>query len=188
MKIAITQRQFVINEIIHDCLDPQWYSFLYPHELIPIPNNGNMISDFDILIISGGESGLARTITEVTYYQTALRRNIPIIGVCHGAFFINKQHTNGVTGVTLPSHKKDIIHPIEMDGSVYAVNSFHSASIEYDMLGDDLIPVATHHTTSNHVTIEAFEHKALPIYGIVWHPERMERPVLPRKVEELLHA
>jgi gamma-glutamyl-gamma-aminobutyrate hydrolase PuuD len=35
-------------------------------------------------------------------------------------------------------------------------------------------------------TIEAFKHQALPIYGIVWHPERMDVPVLPEEVAILL--
>ena len=33
---------------------------------------------------------------------------------------------------------------------------------------------------------EAFKHKTLPIYGMLWHPERMENPVLPPEVKKLL--
>jgi gamma-glutamyl-gamma-aminobutyrate hydrolase PuuD len=33
---------------------------------------------------------------------------------------------------------------------------------------------------------EAFKHKDKEIYGIVWHPERMKNPVLPKKLVEFL--
>jgi gamma-glutamyl-gamma-aminobutyrate hydrolase PuuD len=34
--------------------------------------------------------------------------------------------------------------------------------------------------------IEAFKHKQYPIYGVVWHPERMEVPILPKQIQEIL--
>ena len=33
---------------------------------------------------------------------------------------------------------------------------------------------------------EAFKHNTLPIYGMLWHPERMDDPVLPPEVKKLL--
>jgi len=35
---------------------------------------------------------------------------------------------------------------------------------------------------------EAFRHKSLPVFGIVWHPERMLDPVLPDDVRDFLSS
>jgi putative glutamine amidotransferase len=48
------------------------------------------------------------------------------------------------------------------------VNSYHNYAIETDGLAPGLIPLAF----SDDNTIEAFRHKKLPWYGIMWHPER----------------
>lgn len=183
MKIAITQRQFVINDIIHDCLDPQWYSFLSPHEVIPVPNCDYIVPEFDVLIISGGEHSTARDTIEERYYRLALRKNIPVIGICHGAFLLNILNC-GMNIVSKSSNHKGTNHTIEMDNLTYCVNSFHSLEIELNNLGENLIPIATHLNT-----VEAFEHTELPIYGIVWHPERMgKNSIIPKKIEELLYG
>ena len=50
------------------------------------------------------------------------------------------------------------------------VNSYHTLAI--DQLGPDLVPLA--HTPDG--SIEAIRHQSLPIYGLMWHPER-EKPL-----------
>jgi putative glutamine amidotransferase len=68
-----------------------------------------------------------------------------------------------------------------MDGKKVLVNSYHGQTIT--QLGKGMIPLAIHEADQ---TIEAFRHEHLPIFGIVWHPERMEIPVLPEAVATLL--
>lgn len=181
MKIAITQRILSINHLEYDCLDSQWYSFLSPHEVIPIPNCDYFVPEFDVLIISGGDGTTQREKIERRYIKIALDRNIPIIGICHGAFLLNTWY-NGENEPIRNHHNSN--HTIEMDNELYAVNSFHAFGISITGLGEQLIPVATHENM-----VESFEHKELPIYGIVWHPERMgNTAVVPKKVKELLYA
>jgi len=67
-----------------------------------------------------------------------------------------------------------------MDGKNHLVNSFHGQSIE--TIGQDMEVVAL----SGDDSIEAFKHKYKPIYGIVWHPERMKDPVLPNNVRSII--
>ena len=67
-----------------------------------------------------------------------------------------------------------------MEGQEHVVRCFHSQSIE--TLAKNFVAIA-HDKQGN---IEAFRHNKLPIYGIVWHPERMEVPVLPEDVKKLL--
>ena len=178
MKIAITQRQTEINGFVHDCLDPNWYSLLKDHELIIVPNliNIDLDIDVDMLIISGGNHTEARYKTELVVCDWAMRNGIPILGVCHGAFFLNYAF-KGIDAKVEGHRGKD--HAVIMEGQEYIVNSYHDICI-YE-LGKDLTPIAR---TDDHV--EAFKHKDLPIWGIVWHPERMENPVLPKEIKDLL--
>jgi putative glutamine amidotransferase len=67
-----------------------------------------------------------------------------------------------------------------MEDQEYLVNSHHQQSIE--KLGPNMQATAW----DNNSNIEAFAHVEKPIYGIVWHPERMGDPVLPSAVRKLL--
>lgn len=181
MIIGITQRQIKINDILHDCLDPNWYSLLSSHILIPIPNIVPQKEiNIDILIISGGDQTPDREKVEDYYFNYAQERRIPIIGICHGAFYIN-QKFNGKNGI-IDNHK-NCRHIIDMLKSKYDVNSFHTMNIH--KLGENLIELAT---CTHDQSIEAFRHENLPIWGIIWHPERENIPILPHEVRELLNA
>ncbi|NDB65061.1 MAG: hypothetical protein EB168_05250 [Euryarchaeota archaeon] len=35
---------------------------------------------------------------------------------------------------------------------------------------------------------EAFKHRYQDVWGVLWHPERMDQPVLPTDLQELLDA
>ena len=163
MKIAISQRELVVNNITYDCLEQGWYSILPQHDLMVIPNVSNIETDFDMLILSGGDSSPNRTVTETLYYNVALLRGVPILGVCHGAFFINELH--GGTNVPIEGHH-NTAHEIEIEGVIEFVNSFHTTGIE--TLGQGLKSIAV----SIDDEIEGFKHRELPIWGLLWHPER----------------
>ena len=60
------------------------------------------------------------------------------------------------------------------------VNSFHTVGIA--SLAEELVAIAM----DREYNIEAFKHKEKRIWGVVWHPERMENPVLPPEVKKLL--
>lgn len=166
MKIAISQREIVHNNITYDCLEQGWYGSLSQHEIQPIPNVSNIALDFDMLILSGGSTTPNRTTTETMYYNIALLKGVPILGVCHGAFFINELH--GGVNQLIEGHQ-NTAHKVSLDGFEEYVNSFHTNSIA--TLGRDLISIAV---CSHDNTIEAFKHASLPIWGTVWHPERTE--------------
>jgi len=180
MKIAITQRQIEINGFVHDCLDPNWYRLFKGHELIIIPNLIDIDLDInlDMLVISGGNHTEARYKTELVVCDWAMRNDIPILGVCHGAFFLNYAF-KGIDAQVKGHRGKD--HTVTMEGKEHTVNSYHDICI-YE-LGKDLTPIAW---SGDHV--EAFKHKDLPIWGIVWHPERMADPILPKDLERLIYG
>ena len=91
MNIAITQRPRRINNLDYDCLEHSWYKLLSAHTIIPVPNIiTNDIVKSDMLIITGGEYTIARTTVEYAYLQYAITNNLPVLGICHGAFLINE--------------------------------------------------------------------------------------------------
>lgn len=186
MKILISQRDYQIppNNFMFDCLERSWYSFLGNHHLIPHGNTRKVDDtiEFDCLVLSGGSDSIARNITENALFYHAIKLKKPILGVCHGAFAVNEL-TNGVNQTNwdlVPAHDHKN-HDVTMDGKKVLVNSYHGQTII--QLGKSMIPLAIHEPDN---TIEAFRHEHLPIFGIVWHPERMEMPVLPEAVATLL--
>jgi putative glutamine amidotransferase len=186
MRILISTRDFRIppTNFLYDCLERSWYSFLDNHQLIPVSNYGVVPEfEYDCLVLSGGQDSIARHLTENKLFYHAMQNRKPVLGVCHGAFAINDL-TGGVNKVISKEYieKHDQTnHKVKMvTGEEYEVCSYHGQCVT--SLGEHMIPVA--HDEDGH--IEAFKHVALPIYGIVWHPERMKHPIVPREVSELL--
>jgi putative glutamine amidotransferase len=131
-----------------------------------------------MLVVSGGNQTDARYKTELLVCDWAMRNRIPMVGVCHGAFFLNYAF-KGIDA-EIQGHR-NTTHTIIMEGETHSVNSYHDVCI-YE-LGQDLVPIAW---ADDH--IEAFKHKILPIWGLVWHPERMDIPVWPMELKDLLNA
>ena len=177
MNIAITQREITIRGWTYDCTQQDWFDFLGQHTLWTIPNNAPFnLTEADCLFVSGGTGSERRDRTESMAIQ--LFADKPVVGVCHGAFFMNELF--GGTNSTIEGHQ-GTEHTIEMESKVYQVNSYHTELIE--TLADCLEPIAWDMDGN----VEGFRHKTRPLWGIVWHPERMKTPVLPKAVEELLN-
>lgn len=181
MKIAISQREEIIGQsgLTHDCLSQIWYSFLRKHTIIPIANVNPVPipEDIDMVIFSGGNASLSRLHTELALFNYANDNNIPMLGVCHGAFFLAE--LLGSTCGDIDGHR-GTEHIVAMEGHNVIVNSYHGSNI---ITVSDKLNVIARDLDGN---IEAFKHKDKPIWGIVWHPEMMEVPVLPSEVDEML--
>jgi len=181
MKILISQRDVKIppSNFLFDALERSWYTLFKKHYLIPVPNLGVIDESiqFDCLVLTGGPDSIERHYTEDALFKHAEQLGKPIIGFCHGAFAVNDL-TGGSNGI-IDNHIHTE-HYVYMDGKNQLVNSFHGQSIE--TIGQDMEVVAL----SGDDSIEAIKHKYKPIYGIVWHPERMKEPVLPNDVKSIL--
>jgi gamma-glutamyl-gamma-aminobutyrate hydrolase PuuD len=183
MKIAISQRdtRFSPMPFEFDALERVWYRYLTGHTLIPIPNLVHDFDydslDYDCLIITGGPDSLDRNMTENILFAYAYKQNKPIIGICHGAFAVNDL-TGGKNGRVEGHWETE--HKIIMSGEEYTVNSYHGQSIL--SIGKNMEILAVDESNN----IEAFKHKQYPIYGVVWHPERMEVPILPKQIQDIL--
>ena len=182
MNIAITQREFDIRGWKYDCVQQDWYGFLKGHNLYCIPNRGAFdFTNMDCLILSGGNNSTNRENVERISVEMFLLADKPIIGVCHGAFALNK-FFGGVNG-TIRGHQ-DTEHDVIIvgRGRSHKVNSHHKGSIV--KLAHSFIPMAVDPDGN----VEAFQHEKLKVYGMVWHPERMTTPVMLDEVEELLRV
>ena len=110
MLLGLTQRVVVTPDILErrDCLDQMWSKFLarIGFRILPVPNNLknpiSWISPFEVngLVLTGGndlshvESSLTiapeRDRTEFMLLDWAVKKNIPVIGVCRGAQIMNQ--------------------------------------------------------------------------------------------------
>ena len=180
MNIAITQREFDIRGWKYDCLQQDWHHFLKDHDIHSVPNTGTPnFADMDCLILSGGNNSTNRENVERMAVEMFLLAEKPIIGICHGAFALNK-FFGGVNG-TIKGHQ-DTDHDVMLEGLMRRVNSHHKSSIS--RLAHCFEAMALDPDGN----VEAFQHKSLAVYGMVWHPERMNTPVMISKVEELLRV
>jgi GMP synthase-like glutamine amidotransferase len=180
VKILVSQQEYVKppRNFVLDALERAYYNFLTGHEILPVANNNKVPeNDYDCLLLTGGPDSEARNQTENTLYAHAISKGKPIIGICHGAFVINEL-AGGVNGSIEGHVDKD--HSVTMGEKIYTVNSYHTQVIE--RLPKDFVSLAE----DKDGNVEAFRHKELAVFGIVWHPERMSDPVLPDAVKNIL--
>jgi len=180
MNIALTQRTLVHKNRAYDSLEQGWYSLLKNHTLFCVPNSLDHqfnLDNIQLLIVTGGDDHPKRRIIETRLIAQCYAHKIPILGICHGALLINDLE-EGVCEV-IDNHL-DTSHKISMQGTDYEVNSYHNMSIQ--KLGADLQMIAT----ASDGSIEGFRHKTKFVFGLMWHPERMENPVLPEELSVLL--
>ena len=184
MRILISQAESKSPPFffIHDSLERSWYHFFAGHTLIPAPNIpsfdfGNI--EWDCLVFTGGNDSVSRHLTENRLYQMAEINNRPIIGFCHGAFAVNDL-AGGING-PIDGHVGQE-HLVEMAGKTHCVNSYHSQNIAV------LAPGFQSLAQDPHGNVEAFRHVFKPIWGVVWHPERMDQPLLPEDLATYLRT
>jgi GMP synthase-like glutamine amidotransferase len=180
VKILISQQEYVKppRNFVLDALERAYYDFLVGHQIVPVANNNKAPeNDYDCLVLTGGPDSVARNQTENMLYDHAMSEGKPIIGICHGAFVINEL-AGGVNGSIEGHVDKD--HYVTMGEKIYTVNSYHTQMIE--RLPKDFVSLAEDKDGNP----EAFRHKSLSVFGVVWHPERMSDPVLPDAVRDIL--
>lgn len=103
-------------------------------------------------------------------------QNKPVIGVCHGAFMLTDLLGGSV--VAAVGDHYETLHPVMYFGEEVVVNSFHNLAIQR------LHPTGTVLCTDLNGHVESWIDGTLA--GVVWHPERMDRPWLPDEIENLL--
>jgi gamma-glutamyl-gamma-aminobutyrate hydrolase PuuD len=190
-KIAVSQRLDIVPEYgeRRDTLDVRWAKLLETMGIVPLAMPSGLRSPIDWLdavnadgiILTGGndlaivndspESQL-RDELESKAIIWGLERGKPLFGVCRGAQAL--AHHFGAEIVMADGHvgNRHRLH-LTQEGrqeipsySERTVNSYHGFGIQ--VLPDPLVTLAV----SEDGLVEAFRHKTLPLWGILWHPER----------------
>lgn len=176
MKIGISQRILECNNNFYDALDQSWYRFLKDHEIYPIPNRidqnfKDIALTIDRLIISGGDDSLLRNKVEIELIKEMIRNCKPILGICHGAFLLTDL-LSGKTSSCEDHH--NVFHNVKINDNEYIVNSFHKLKIDKAPLYSSIL------ATDLDGYCESWIYKN--ISAIVWHPERMDNPFVPKEI------
>ena len=155
------------------------------------------LADADALMVAGGIGNLQdypkRCAYEHRAIRIALKRGIPVAGVCHGSQIINT-YFGGTLRLTpqMTDGDKDPLIRHRRPVTVPYVDNFHLADLEPGsriarVLGSARAVVNSSHSNRSFemgkglkVTarapdgvVEAFEHESLPIMAFQFHPERM---------------
>lgn len=196
IKIGITQRVDVFGDHREkrDSLDQQWSILLDSLGILPIPIP-NHLSDPDLFlksidingfILSGGNDlytvpgavnpSFERDLIERKVMDYALKKKLPLLGVCRGLQMINVYFGGKLVHVddhVATKHQLTLINgtplSVHSDG-IPEVNSYHNFGLYESELGKGLQKMAV----ADDNTIEALFHQTLPWIGIMWHPERQQ--------------
>jgi N5-(cytidine 5'-diphosphoramidyl)-L-glutamine hydrolase len=213
MNILITQRQMKNRHgDWTDCLEHGYSVYLerFGLNLFPVSNVTGRLDEIvsavnpSGIVLSGGgdvDPGLyggqaceigsvitsARDQCESKLLEIAIKRNIPVLGICRGMQFINvffggklvadikNIDTIGEHGVPCKHNIRITDNAVskELGKDEFLVNSYHNQGILSKELGEDLKAFAIYERLE---LIEAFHHMRYPIVGIMWHPERPGSP------------
>jgi putative glutamine amidotransferase len=196
MKIAISQRVVHDSTGDRDALEQSYTKYLtkFGITLIPVPNNLENIEKHLLtikpegIILSGGNDinpalyggSITNTVyahlrdnTEKNLLDVALSKNLPVLGICRGAQYINVYFGGQLEKIkehVTPSHQIEIVD--EQSKTYFLknktnVNSYHHFGIPQDKLAKELRRFA-----QIDGFIEGFFHLTKPVAGILWHPER----------------
>ena len=198
LKIGLTQRvlEFAAVGERRDCLDQAWTELLVPLGYLPVPLPNAIADEEGVaalvtglglhgVILTGGNDlvglpGARNAAPERDRFEHLLidvcgKRNLPLLGVCRGLQVL-VCHAGGTLAVT--EGHAGTRHALRAEGGSAMplsdreeVNSYHDFALDADSLGGDLDPVARAADGS----VEAVVHRHLPIWGIMWHPEREPR-------------
>ena len=180
MIIGLSQRILYHRGRAYDLIEHGWYSYLAGHTLVYLANTPEQDFDqiarqLDLFIITGCDDTPLRRIAELKLAGARMRQGRPVLGVCHGCFLLT--HTLGGIVNNTEGHY-DVDHSVIYRGQLYVVNSFHSNYI-FKL-----------HESAQSLAVDSDGHCEAwmdgTMFGVAWHPERMDRPWLPDEIEILL--
>ena len=170
-----------------DILDHNWIKYFEKNkiDIIKFPNSYKLSNSiirrknlkFDLIILSGGSDinkklpNKLRVRSEMSLIKFAIKKKIPIIGICHGMQIINVFFKGKLSKIENHMRKNKTINlkkNIIFNKKTIRVKCFHNFGIKEKFLGKELLSLGT--DSSNN--IEMFKHNKLNIWGFMFHPER----------------
>ena len=142
-KIVITQRLDKIgrNKELRDNLDVRFYSFFKKCGLTIIPVSNNLenfnvfmklIKPNGIILSPGGDSKKkdTRFLIEKKLLEYSIKKNVPILGICRGAQFINNYFGGKLLKTNNHVKRNHRIYGRISNNQILKVNSFHDFAID----------------------------------------------------------
>jgi putative glutamine amidotransferase len=116
----------------------------------------------------------------------------PILGICYGMQRLNARAGGSIYGDVEAEHDGALCHSQKRGGTTHPVH-IDPASRLHDLLDTDTLTVNTRHlqavaavgdgfsvsATAPDGVVEAIEHENGRVFGVQFHPERMDAPVQP---------
>lgn len=180
MKIGLTKKAITHEGFTYDAIDQRWYEILAGQTLFFIPNTLKqdldvIVNDLDSIILTGENTSNVSKDIEARLIRKMIERNKPVLGIADSAFTVAE-----IIGGTIEpvSNQNGLPHPIFYNREVIEVSSYHDRCItgfpsHVDTLCLDYAG-----------NVEAFISKNL--CGVVWNPERMDKPWIPPEIAFLL--
>jgi gamma-glutamyl-gamma-aminobutyrate hydrolase PuuD len=176
MNIAVSKRTILLRGNIYDAIEDSWYSYFKDHNLTFIANRldqdfDKLAENVDCFVITGGDNKKIRRSTERRMTVAMMKLNKPVIGICHGAFFLTK-----FLGGKLDKKEghRTGEHTVTYKEQEYLVNSSHRYYIK--SLPSNAQILATDADGDPEAWID---HN---FAGVVWHPERLESGWIPTEI------
>lgn len=163
-----------------DALDQAWHAFLADCDLLPllVPNHAGaaraLLSTvpFDGVLLTGGNDLASvggdapeRDEVELLLLRRAIAAGLPVLGVCRGMQIV-LQHF-GVGLIEVEGHVQSRLC-IRVEGLAQDVNSYHRWGCR------ETCPELEVWARAEDGVVKAVRHRELPLFGVMWHPERME--------------
>lgn len=173
MNIAISMEMTrVLRDTWHAAINHEWYEFLAGHRIQPMCCHGAVdLTDVDLVILAGGNDMHdirtwrdnhypSRDKFERELIQQAQQKQLPVVGVCRGAHFLN-----WIMGGT---HRlmADPYDSVRTQLKPFEVVCHHS--IEIDQLAPDFKIIEQ----DARGVIELVINRDCRMMGVGWHPER----------------
>lgn len=161
--------------------------------VVPVPSiTGDVgpyldLPNVRVVVLTGGNNvdptryGSAETVPQVyperdrvefSMIAGAVKRGIPVFGVCRGLHTINVYYggalTTTVEGHVARDHDLVSEHELLRDARC---NSYHNQAVR----GEDLSPKLRALAHSPDGLVEALYHPTEPVFAVQWHPERQDR-------------
>ena len=184
VKIGITSNIKEYYKGYIDFLDHYWIDYFgkKKSDYNLIPNNTylseQILKKINLLILTGGndiisnkKESLTRNKIEKNLIKKAIKKKIPILGICRGAQLLNISFGGKIKKVRNQMRTRHNVYIIKNDiikKKVLNVNSFHNFGIKKNNLSKKFVKIAF----DKEKNIEMFVSKKHKIIGVMWHPER----------------
>ena len=183
MRIALTQRVIDFHGHHTDAVAHDWYRYLADYQLQLIPNRRDqdldkILSNNDMLIISGGDRHPVRDYLEYNLIDLFIDSGKPILGVCHG-FQCLTMHLGGIIEPITQHMACGHMVVDNQTGQKHWANSYHTFRAKQLPNGVDILA-----TDAESGDCESWIRGN--VGGVMWHPERPPFNWMPASLAQLL--